>query len=169
MVCAARLKNPKILIAVDFFDWKLDIAKKCGADLVLNPSKVDVVAEVMKLTDGYGCDRYIECAGHPSSVTQGLLCIRKLGTFVEFSVFGHDTTVDWTIIGDQKELDIHGAHLSPHCYPIAIDMLDKKQVPVKDIITHYLPLDKWKEGFDRVISGKDSIKVVLLPSSDEVK
>jgi len=137
IVCAAKLKSPRILIAVDMFDWKLDIAKKCGADIVLNPSKIDVVAEIKRLTEGYGCDRYIEASGHPSSVTQGLLAIRKMGTFVEFSVFGHETTVDWTIIGDTKELDIHGSHLGPHCYPIAIDMLMKKQVPIKDIVTHF--------------------------------
>ena len=33
MVAAARQKNPKKLIALDLFDWKLDIAKKAGADL----------------------------------------------------------------------------------------------------------------------------------------
>lgn len=43
---------------------------------------------------------------------QGLTVIRKLGTFVEFSVFGSETTVDWSIIGDRKELDIRGSHLS---------------------------------------------------------
>ena len=36
MVAAARQKNPKLLIALDLFDWKLDIAKKCGADLGIN-------------------------------------------------------------------------------------------------------------------------------------
>ena len=48
---------------------------------------------------------------------------RQLGRFVEFSVFGADTTVDWSIIGDRKELDVRGAHLGPYCYPIAIDLL----------------------------------------------
>lgn len=42
----------------------------------------------------HGCDIYIEATGHPSSVTQGLNMIRKLGRFVEFSVFGAPTTVD---------------------------------------------------------------------------
>ena len=45
--------------------------------------------------------------------------MRKLGTFVEFSVLSQPVTVDWTIIGDTKELNIHGAHLSPHTYPTA--------------------------------------------------
>eukprot|EP00117_Sycon_ciliatum_P017789 scpid77033/ scgid5877/ Probable L-threonine 3-dehydrogenase len=110
MVAAARQKNPAKLIALDMFDWKLDIAKKCGADLTFNPGKCNAVEEVQKLTDGYGCDVYIEVSGNPASVKQGLLMISKLGTFVEFSVFGRETTVDWTIIGDTKELNIRGGH-----------------------------------------------------------
>jgi threonine dehydrogenase-like Zn-dependent dehydrogenase len=49
----------------------LEIAKKCGADVTINPSKCDVVEEVKKLSEGYGCDVYIEATGHPSSVVQG--------------------------------------------------------------------------------------------------
>ena len=50
---------------------QLDIAKKCGADITFNPSKCNVIEEVMNLTCGYGCDVYIEATGHPSSVKQG--------------------------------------------------------------------------------------------------
>ena len=46
----------------------------------------DVVAKVLEMTDGYGCDIYIEASGHPASVIQGLNMVRKLGRFVEFSV-----------------------------------------------------------------------------------
>lgn len=104
---------------------QLDVAKACGADVVLNPNKCDIVAEVKKMTDDYGCDVYIEATGHPASVVQGsasmsfhfssqhvdqctclieysLHMIAKLGTFVEYSVFGQETTVDWTIISDMK-------------------------------------------------------------------
>eukprot|EP01120_Amphizonella_sp_Union-15-10_P017246 TRINITY_DN952_c0_g1_i1.p1 TRINITY_DN952_c0_g1~~TRINITY_DN952_c0_g1_i1.p1 ORF type:complete len:363 (-),score=67.14 TRINITY_DN952_c0_g1_i1:86-1174(-) len=163
MVAAAKLKSPKMIIAVDLFDWKLDIAKRCGADVVLNPTKIDAVEEIKRLTDGYGCDKYIEASGHPSSVKQGLMAIRKLGIFVEFSVFGAETSVDWTIIGDTKQLDIHGVHLSPYCYPLAISMLVKKQLPITEIVSHVLPLEKWREGFDKVTASKDSLKVVLIP------
>lgn len=163
MVAAARLKNPGCLIAVDLMDSRLDIAKRCGADLGLNPTEVDVVAEVRKLTDGYGCDVYIEATGHPAAVEQGLHMIRKLGTFVEFSVMREPVTVDWTIIGDSKELNIHGAHLGPYCYPLAIDMLVKKQVPVDSIVTHQLPLESFEKGLDLASSGEESIKVMLTP------
>lgn len=44
-------------------------------------------------------------------MVNGLNLIRKLGTFVAFGVFGEPTSADWSIIGDRKELNIHGAHL----------------------------------------------------------
>ena len=89
--------------------------------------------------------------------------IRRLGTFVEFSVFGEPVTVDWTIIGDTKELNIHGAHLGPFCYPLAMDMLVKGQIPVDDIVPHAFPLEQFREAFQLVLESKDSIKVMLEP------
>jgi len=163
MVAAARLKHPRLLIALDLNDGRLEVARACGADLCLNPGKVDVVAEVHGLTDGYGCDVYIEATGHPAAVAQGLNMIRKLGTFVEFSLMREPVTADWTIIGDSKELNIHGAHLGPYCYPIAIDMLQKGLLPMEHIVTHEMPLTSFREGIDLVKTGDRSIKVALIP------
>ncbi len=163
MVAAARLKNPGLLIALDMQPKRLAIARKAGADLVLNPSEIDVIAEVKKLTGGYGCDVYIEATGHVESIPQGLHMIRRLGTFVVFSVFGEPAKVDWTIIGDTKELNIHGSHLSPYCYPLAIDMLLKGQVPVDEIVSHEFPLEQFAEAFQMVIEAKESVKVILKP------
>lgn len=163
MVAAARMKGPECLIALDLSDDRLALAKETGADLGLNPSKVDVIDEVRKLTGGYGCDVYIEATGHPAAVNQGLQMIRKLGTFVEFSVFRDHVTVDWTIIGDTKELNIHGSHLGPYCYPVAIRMLEHNLLPMDAIVTHRLPLDKYQDGIELVGSGAQSVKVSLEP------
>ncbi len=163
MIAAARLKHPRLLIALDLDDRRLQVAKDCGAHMDLNPRTMNVVDEVRKLTDGYGCDVYIEATGHPAAVEQGLQMIRKLGTFVEFSVMREPVTVDWTIIGDTKELNIHGAHLGPYCYPIAIDMLAKGLLPMEHIITHQMPLAAFQQGIDLVASGDQSIKVTLQP------
>ena len=163
MVAAAGLRHPRLLIALDLNDQRLDVARACGADVTFNAGRDDVVKEVRDLTDGYGCDVYIEATGHPASVEQGLDMIRKLGTFVEFSVMREPVTVDWTIIGDTKELNIHGAHLGPYCYPIAIDMLAKRRLPMDRIITHQLPLSQYQKGLDLVARGTDSIKVTLRP------
>lgn len=160
----AKLKNPKLLIGIDMKHKRLELAKKLGADVVLNPAEVDVVEEVKKLTDGYGCDVYIHDSGHPSGVIQGLEMIRKHGTFVEFSVFSSDTTVDWSIIGDRKELNILGSHISGlNGYKVAIDFLEKGIIKVDDIVTHKFPLKDFKEAFALAEKGDESIKVVLIP------
>ncbi len=163
MVAAARLKNPGLLIALDLRPNRLEVARHAGADLVMNPDEVDVVAEVRKLTDNYGCDIYIEATGQPGGVTQGLRMIRRLGTFVEFSVLRELVSADWTIIGDTKELDIRGSHLGPYCYPLAMEMLLKKQVPADEIVTHTFPMEKYAEALELVREAKVSIKVMIEP------
>jgi L-iditol 2-dehydrogenase len=160
----AKLKNPRLLIALDTRNNRLEIAKKLGADVTLNPAECDAVQAVLDLTDGYGCDVYIHNTGHPSGVTQGLKMIRKLGTFVEFSVFSAETSVDWSIIGDRKELTILGAHISGQDgYPIAIRMLKDKLILVDDIVTHSFKFSDFLKAFELASAGAESIKVQLTP------
>jgi threonine dehydrogenase-like Zn-dependent dehydrogenase len=89
--------------------------------------------------------------------------VRKLGRFVEFSVFGEATTVDWTVVGNTKELDIYGAHLGPFSYPVAIDLLTRGALPMDGVVTHVLPLEAWHEGLELLIEGTRAIKVALRP------
>lgn len=164
MVQVARLKTPRKLVVVDLVPERLELSMRYGADVVINPKSEDALAIVRELTGGYGCDVYIEASGSPSGVTQGLDMIRKLGRYVEFSVFGSDTSVDWSIIGDRKELDVRGAHLGPYCYPIAIDLLARGLVTSKGIVTHDYPLEQWDEAI-RLANSLDSIKVLMKPAS----
>jgi len=161
MIAAAKLKGAACIVAVDLNDHRLAAACRVGADIGLNPTKTDTVKAVKDMTGGYGCDVYIEATGSPAGVTQGLEMIRKLGTFIEFSVFTQPASVDWTVIGDRKELTIKGAHLSPHCYPLAMRMLEQKLLPMGEIITHRLPLEKFREGISLVGSGSNSVKVLF--------
>ena len=163
MVGAIKMKNPKCLVVLDMKDDRLELAGKFGADVVMNPSKEDVVARIREMTEGYGCDVYIEATGHPSSVQQGLEAIRKMGTFVEFSVFGDLTKVDWSIISDTKELDLFGAHLSPFCYEPVTEWIGNGNLPTEGVVTHTFPLEEYKKAFEMAGKGEGSLKVVLIP------
>jgi L-iditol 2-dehydrogenase len=163
MVAYAALKNPRALVSLDIDDNRLAKAKEFGATHVFNPSRVDVFEEIKKLTDGYGCDVYIEASGHTSSVIQGLKCICKLGKFVEFSVFGEPVTVDWTIIGDTKELDIRGAHLSPYCFPYVIENIARGRLKTSGMIQHTFPLEEWEKAFDYATGKYGDFKVAIVP------
>ena len=139
------------------------MALELGADLAFNPAEEDVTARVLELTEGYGCDVYIEATGAGSGVLQGLQMIRKLGTLVEFSVHAGPVAADWSIIGDQKELTIHGAHLGPYCYPRAIQYIAEGTVAADRIVTHTLPLAQFHDALELAHSQTESIKVVLIP------
>ena len=162
MVQVAHLRTPKTLVVVDPAPSRLELAKRYGADVVIDPTSQDATRTVRDLTDGYGCDVYIEATGVPAGVTQGLEMIRKLGRFVEFSVFGKETSADWSVIGDRKELDVRGAHLGPYCYPVAIDLLRRGLVTSDGIVTDRYPLKDWDAALER--SGDlSAIKVLLIP------
>jgi threonine dehydrogenase-like Zn-dependent dehydrogenase len=163
MVQVARLKTPRKLIVIDMVAERLELARRYGADVVIDPAHEDVLATVRRLTGGYGCDVYIEATGATGGVVQGLDMIRKLGRFVEFSVFGSETAADWSIIGDRKELDIRGAHLGPYCYPIAIDLLARDLVTSDGIVTHDYPLEEWDDAI-KMANSLDSVKVLMKPA-----
>ena len=161
MITYARMKNPKLLIVLDMQQNRLDKAKEFGADLVFNPGECDIDKEIKALTDGYGCDIYIEATGNPASVIQGLTIIRKLGTFVEFSVFGKETTADWSIIGDRKELDVLGAHLSPYCFPFVIENIANGNLKTEGVVSRLFSLEDWQEAFEYAAGKHGDFKVAF--------
>jgi len=163
IVAYAKRKSPAAVVAIDLSDDRLARARKLGATHTFNPRTQDVVQEILNLTDGYGCDVYIEATGAPASVEQGLRAICKAGTFVEFSVMREPVTVDWTIIGDTKELSIKGGHLGPNCYPSVIQSLASGDIDGSVFVTHELPLEDFERGIHLVHEGTESLKVLLKP------
>ena len=161
MITYARMKNPSKLTSLDMADNRLEKAREFGADITINPGREDVVQRILDMTDGYGCDIYIEATGHPSSVVQGLKMIRKLGRFVEFSVFGEPTTVDWSIIGDRKELDLLGSHLSPYCYPFVIENISNGNLKTEGVVSKTFSLEEWETAFDYATGKYGDFKVAI--------
>ena len=163
MLQTARLKGPGTLVALDLKPRRLRLAEELGADLAIDVSEGNAIQRILDLTDGYGCDVYIEATGAGLAVTQGLQMLRRLGTFVEFSVHAGPVAVDWSVIGDVKELNIHGAHLGPYSYPLAIDYLRTGVMNGEALVTHQLPLDEFEHALEIASAGEESIKVVLIP------
>lgn len=163
MVALERLKNPGLLVALDLIDCRLELARQFGADITINPDKEDPVKRIGELTDGYGCDVLIEATGNPDAIPPALEMIRKNGTFVEFSVMRGPSTADWTIVGDGKELNIHGSHLGPYAFPTATSYLERGIINIERIVTHQMPLAAFEAGLHAVENPQDSVKVLLTP------
>jgi erythritol/L-threitol dehydrogenase len=90
--------------------------------------------------------------------------IRKLGRFIEFGVFAQPTQLDWSIIGDQKELDVLGAHLSPYCFPSVIDWIHRDKIGTAGVAETFLALEDWEKAFSIAGTGDGgALKVVIKP------
>lgn len=162
MLQVIKLKSPGRIVVTDAKAERLEIARRMGADVTIDVTTEDPVARIKDITDGYGCDVFIEATGYPAAVQQGLDALRKLGTMVVFGVFGENVTTDWSVIGDRKELTLRGAHLGPYRYPLAIDYLHRGIVDADVMVTHRLPLARFGEGMEMLLSGQ-GIKIMLVP------
>jgi L-iditol 2-dehydrogenase len=164
MLQAAKLKNPMLLIAIDTDEYRLNIAKELGADMVLNPMKEDIVKKVKDLTGGLGCDVVLEVSGNPKAVEQSIDMLRRGGRLMEYGVFAEKTSIDFSIISDIKELEIVGGHLGPYAYPLAIKYLAQGLVKTDKIVTHNFPLKDWKKAIETAEKHiGNSIKVTMTP------
>ena len=159
MVTYMRMKNPAKLVVLGHREQRLQKAMEFGADIVMNPDEEDAYGKIMELTEGYGCDVYIEATGNAVSVNQGMKLIRKQGRFVEFSVMSRNTSLDWSVIGDEKELDIYGVHLSPYCYDFVIEHICSGELKTNGIVSSLYSLEDWEDAFEHATGKYGDYKV----------
>ena len=85
----------------------------------------------------------------------------QLGRFVEFSVFGSPATIDWSIIGDGKELDVLGSHLSPYCFPFVIENINSGNLKTDGIVESFFELKDWEKAFGHATGKYGDFKVAF--------
>lgn len=163
MVSVARARQPKLLIGMDLRQHRLELALKNSCDIVLNPAEIDVVEKIKALTDGYGCDVYIEASGSNISVKQGFKALRFMGQYVQFGVFGNEISADFNDVGDGKELNIAGAHLGPHCYDAVIKGMLNGSIHTDGVMTHSFKMSEWERAFEVAEKDPMALKVMLIP------
>jgi threonine dehydrogenase-like Zn-dependent dehydrogenase len=166
----ARILGAGTIVAVDLSDFRLNFAKRLGADHVINAgttTKSDRLQMVKDLTHGRGADMVIECAGVPQAVTEGLELLRVSGLLVEagnFSDLGeislsphrHLCAKNVRIIGVSGE---EPAAYGPGMRQMARYM---KHYPLQEFVTHRFSLRDVETAVKKSIEP-ESMKVVLDP------
>ena len=147
---------------VDIMEKRLEKALELGADGVINGSKADAVEEVMKLTEGRGCDLAIETAGTQITTVQTIHMTKKGATIVlvGYSKSG-EMTLPMSMVLD-KELTLKSIFRYRHIYPMAIDAVASGRVNLKGIVTNTFSLDEIQEAMDYSVNNKaDVVKAVI--------
>jgi L-iditol 2-dehydrogenase len=156
--------GPVYLVDVNAERLKLS-AEAAAPDEVINASEVDVVERVMELTGGRGAEVIITATAANITQEQAIAMAARNG---RISFFGGLPKTNPTITCDSnivhyRQLHIHGANGSaPEHNKKALEYISTGQVPVKDLITHHIPLDDVLSAFDLVRSGT-AIKVTVEP------
>ncbi|MEV7571539.1 2,3-butanediol dehydrogenase [Pseudarthrobacter sp. NPDC089323] len=134
------------------------------ADHVLDPSREDVPARVLELTNGTGADVAFECAGVNAVLDTMLDAVRPGGVVVNVAIWGAPATVDMQKLV-LKEIDLRGTIAYVRDHPAVIRMVQEGKVDLKPFITGRIALeDLVEQGFDTLINHKDTaVKVLVHP------
>jgi L-iditol 2-dehydrogenase len=156
--------GPVYLVDVNADRLKMS-ADAVDPDQIIDASEVDVVERVMELTGGRGADVVITATAANVTQEQAIAMAARNG---RISFFGGLPKTNPTITCDSnvvhyRQLHIHGANGSaPEHNRRALEYISTGQVPVQDLITAHVPLDRVLDAFDLVRTGT-AIKVTVEP------
>jgi len=163
-IAAARAVGAARIVATDVLDDRLALARRMGADVALHAGRVDMAAEVLRLTGGVGADAVIEASGSPPAIQQAFACLRKGGRVAMIGLPSAPVPLQLgtaVVFKEARVIGIHGRELF-RTWTQMEALLAAGRLPVEPAITHELPLAAFAEGFHLLEAGKGS-KVVLHP------
>jgi len=157
---AAAIGMGARVIVVDPVPLRRRIAKKLGADAVVDPSNGDAVAMVNELTGG-GADLVIEAAGHASSLASVFDYARPEGRVSMVGInIGQKFPVELGKI-QIKNLTVRGCIGSPGVWPSAIRFLERTGLDLSPIQTHTFKLDDALKALELGVKPQEAVKVTL--------
>lgn len=163
IIQTVRLKGAARIIACDINEFRLEIAKKLGADVIINTAKRDPIQMVLEQTGNRGVDVAFEVVGYADtfctalSVTKtgGLIvCIGNVQKMVEFDL--QDLVA--------RELTVTGSYASSGEFRNCIDLVASGKINVQPLISDVLPLKDGPAAFERLLKGRENLlKIILEP------
>jgi alcohol dehydrogenase len=162
----AHLAGASLVIGIDSNPSRLEVAKRMGADVVLNFKEQDVVSEIKKLTGG-GVDVAIEALGTQATFENALRIVRPGGTVSSLGVYSTHLTVP---------LDAFAAGLGDHTIVTSLcpggkermrrllSIVAAKRFPFKELVTHPFRLADIEAAYDLFSHQRDGVmKVAIRP------
>jgi L-iditol 2-dehydrogenase len=155
MTQVAKLKGCKV-IAVDLEDYRLKLAEKYGAEYCINAREEDTVKRVKEITKR-GADVVVEAAGTTRTVEQTPFMVRSAGKVALVGEFRGYLNLD-----EADGALFFTSYISPVEYPMAVELIAKKIVDVKGLITHRFRLVDFEKALQTADNPAEKpLKVVI--------
>ncbi len=165
---AARALGCGLIIAVDTLPERLEMSKKLGANVVINPNEKDPVAEIMALTNDQGVNIAVEAVGTQTTFEACTLVIRRGGTVSSVGVYGLTPQLSMPVLGAPSFL--HRKIVSTYC-PAGRDrmehllaLLEYGTVDLTPLFTHSMKLADAPKAFDLFRAKTEGVlKIAITP------
>jgi len=160
---AARLRGAAKVIAVDINEFRLDLAKKLGADKLINPLKSDLSEAVMQETEGKGANVTLEAVGYAKTFADAVSITRMGGHVVAVGNLEKNAEFDLQQL-IARELTFTGSYASSGEFRDCIELVASGKINVEPLISDVLPLEEGPDAFDRLLKAEENlVKIVLEP------
>ena len=156
----ARFVGARHVVVTDVNDYRLGLATKMGASRAINVSRESLDATMQALGMVEGFDVGLEMSGNPSAFRDLLRTMHHGGNVALLGIPPDDTAIDWNevIFKGLMIKGVYGREMFETWYKMAAML--QSGLDVTPIITHRLPVDDYREGFEIMRSGQSG-KVIL--------
>ena len=164
LAAVLKAKGLKVIIT-ELSSKRKEKARESGvADHILDPSQVDVVAEVMKITGDQGADVAFECTSVNKVLDQLVAGTRPGGVVVIVSIWSHPATINVHSVV-MKELDVRGTIAYCNDHQETIKLVEEGKIDLTPFITQRIQLqDLVSQGFETLIQNNESaVKIIVQP------
>ena len=144
---------------------RADAARTLGADAVIDPTRQDVEADVVALTDGLGPQVVFDCAGIKSTLDQAFNLVRRGGQVVLVAVPWEPMPVepaDWMA----REVRFQTSFGSrPDDWRVSLELLESGKVTVSPMLSEegFIPLEGIQQAFEELVKPTTQVQMVVRP------
>ena len=159
-VAICRFAGARYIVVSDLSDSRLEIAKKMGATIMVNPSKGEKIKDSVKALGMVGFDIGLEMSGSPKAFHEMIENMYNGSKIALLGILPNETTVPWDkIIFKALQIKgIYGREMFETWYKMEQMLISG--LDISPIITHRFPFKDFQKGFDAMEKG-DSGKVIL--------
>jgi len=157
-----RAAGARQVIGIEPNEFRQDLAKRMGADTVVDPSTTDPVEAVRQATEGHGAEVVLEMSGVPQAIDQGTRMLAPGGRMALLGLPPGPVTLDLTdqiIFKEARLFGVTGRELF-RTWQQTTTLLATGMVDVTPAITHRFTLERFEEAFEVMASGRSG-KVIL--------
>ena len=150
------------VVAIDVQDDRLALAKRFGADLVINPSRENTLALIREYTAGKGVQKSMDCSSNHAARVDAVRCLRKWGTACLVGINGEVTLNVNSLIFKQTNL-IGSWTFSKSGQAACAEFIDERRLNADDLFSHEFALEQAVEAYELFDAQKMGKGVFLMP------